>query len=344
MRRTHRRFTGMRSSVSPSAAVFDSPTHSSARCRRQPPGSRWRQTAYADAIVRACERIDRADRAPSLAQLAREAGLSPTQFRRVFAERTGLTPKAYSMARRSNRVRAALADGEGVTRALHAAGFGSSSRFYEHATSLLGMVPSSYRAGAPRERILFAVDRCSLGAIVVAATARGVCAVEFGSDRESLVRSLKRRFDRADFVEGDGAFGSLVAQVIAAVEEPARAIELPLDVRGTAFQHRVWTALRRIPLGSTRSYSQVAASIGAVKSVRAVAAACAANPAAIVVPCHRVIGADGSLTGYRWGVERKRELLDRERRDATLARRTPAPRRRATRRRRPIGAANARGD
>jgi AraC family transcriptional regulator of adaptative response/methylated-DNA-[protein]-cysteine methyltransferase len=199
-----------------------------------------------------------------------------------------------------------------VTEAIYGAGFNSNGRFYAVASDILGMMPANYRSGGERAVIRFAVGECSLGAVLVAATERGVCAILLGDDPEALVRDLEDRFPRGKLVGGDAAFEQLVAKVVGLVEAPALGLDLPLDVRGTAFQHRVWQALRSIPAGSTATYSEVATRIGSPSSVRAVAQACASNPVAVAIPCHRVVRTDGGLSGYRWGVERKRTLLERE--------------------------------
>ncbi len=225
---------------------------------------------------------------------------------------TGLTPKAYAAAHRARRVRRELERGATVTEAIYGAGYNSSGRFYEESNALLGMTPTTYRAGGADTAIRFAVGQCSLGAILVAASGRGVCAILIGDDPEPLARELQDRFPSAALIGGDAGFERLVATVVGFVEAPRLGLDLPLDVRGTAFQQRVWLALRQIPAGTTASYTEIAARIGAPKSVRAVAGACAANPLAVAIPCHRVVRYDGGLSGYRWGVERKRALLDRE--------------------------------
>jgi AraC family transcriptional regulator of adaptative response/methylated-DNA-[protein]-cysteine methyltransferase len=230
----------------------------------------------------------------------------------VFKAVAGVTPKAYANAHRAGRVREELARGAGVTAALYDAGFNSSSRFYETSDAILGMRPRDYRAGGPRAEIRFAVGQCSLGAILVAASDKGVCAIQMGEDAEALVRQLQDRFPRASLIGADADFEQLVAKVVGLVEAPGVGAELPLDVRGTAFQQRVWQALRQIPAGSTASYAEVARRIGEPRAVRAVAQACASNPLAVAIPCHRVVRTDGALSGYRWGVERKRALLQRE--------------------------------
>ena len=271
---------------------------------------------HAALVAQACRRIEAAEQPPSLDDLAMQAGLSPFHFHRVFKAATGLTPKAYAQAHRAKALRAGLARGNSsVTDAMFDAGFNANSRFYEHADAMLGMKPSQYRAGGLDARIEFAIGQCSLGAILVARSGRGVCAISLGDDAEALLHELQDRFPRAELVGGDASFERLVAQVVGLIEAPSIGIDLPLDVRGTAFQQRVWNALRKIPAGETASYAQIAQRIGSPKSVRAVAQACAGNTLAVAIPCHRVVRSDGALSGYRWGIERKRELLSRERAD-----------------------------
>lgn len=238
--------------------------------------------------------------------------MSPYHFHRVFKSVTGLTPKSYAVAHRARRAREKLAGGSTVTEAVFDAGFNSSGRFYESANQVLGMTPTDFRAGGANTEIRFAIGQCSLGAILVAQSRRGVCAILLGDDPEALLNDLQDRFPRATLIGGDREFEQLVARVVGFVERPELGLDLPLDIRGTAFQQRVWQALRKIPAGATRSYAEIARSIGAPGSVRAVAQACAANALAVAVPCHRVVRSDGSLSGYRWGVERKRALLARE--------------------------------
>jgi AraC family transcriptional regulator of adaptative response/methylated-DNA-[protein]-cysteine methyltransferase len=230
----------------------------------------------------------------------------------MFKAATGVTPKDYAAARRAAKVRQGLTSGSSVTEAIYDAGFNSSGRFYEKSTDMLGMTPSQYRDGGTNEEIKFAVGQTSLGAILVASSKKGVAAILLGDDPDKLVRALQDRFPRAHLVGGDQEYEALVARVVGFVEAPWTALDLPLDVRGTAFQHRVWRALQQIPVGATVSYAEIARRIGAPKSVRAVAGACAANNLAVAIPCHRVIRNDGSLSGYAWGVERKQLLLDRE--------------------------------
>ncbi len=224
-----------------------------------------------------------------------------------------MTPKAYAAAQRSNRVRTQLAKSQSVTAAIYDAGYNSNSRFYEKSPQLLGMTPSDYRAGGTNSRIRFALGECSLGSILVAASDIGICAIALGDEPERLARELQDRFPRAELIGGDSEFEQWVAKVVGFVEAPAIGLDLPLDMRGTAFQQRVWQALRQIPVGEKVSYADIAQRIGAPKAVRAVAGACAANTLAVAIPCHRVVRSDGGLSGYRWGVERKAELLRRER-------------------------------
>jgi len=283
-------------------------------CKRCRPDEPPREARHAALVAEACRAIEAAEAPPPLAALAARAGMSEAHFHRVFKAATGLTPAAYARARRAARVRAELADpAASVTAALYGAGFNSSGRFYEAADGMLGMTPGRYRAGGAGAEIRFAVGECSLGAILVAESDRGVCAVTLGDDPQALARELQDRFPRAELVGDDAEFERRIARVIGLVEAPALGLDLPLDVRGTAFQERVWQALRDIPAGETASYAAVAARIGAPKAVRAVARACAANPIAVAIPCHRVVRTDGALSGYRWGVERKRALLERER-------------------------------
>ena len=268
---------------------------------------------HAALVAQACRRIEAAEQPPSLDDLARQAGLSPFHFHRVFKAATGLTPKAYADAHRANAVRTSLARGSSsVTEAIFDAGFNANSRFYEHADAMLGMKPTQYRAGGVDARIEFAIGESSLGAILVARSQRGVCAISLGDDADLLLRELQDRFPRAELVGGDTGFERLVAQVVGMIEQPNLGIDLPLDVRGTAFQQRVWQALGQIPPGQTASYAQIAQRIGSPTSVRAVAQACASNTLAVAIPCHRVVRSDGALSGYRWGVARKRVLLARE--------------------------------
>jgi len=281
-------------------------------CKRCHPDEASIAERHADAVARACALIAGSEELPSLDELADAAGLSRFHFHRVFKALTGVTPKAYGEAHRAERLRGELDDGASVTEAIYGAGFGSNGRFYAVSNDRLGMKPSAYQKGGAGAAIRFAVGQTSLGAILVAATNKGVCAIQFGEDPDALVRGLQDRFPKAELIGGDADFEAMVAHVVGAVEGAADAGDLPLDIQGTAFQERVWRALRDIPKGATASYADIAARIGAPKAVRAVAQACAANPTAVVIPCHRVVRSDGALSGYRWGVERKRALLQRE--------------------------------
>ena len=280
------------------------------RCKPDQPALEKRQAAL---VARACRVMETAASTPNLAALAKGAGLSRHHFHRVFKAVTGLTPRAYAAAHRARRVRDTLRRSRTVTDAVYEAGFNSGGRFYATSERVLGMTPTEYRAGGSHAEIHFAVGECSLGSILVAQSAKGVCAILLGDDPDALVRDLQDRFPRAALVGGDERFERLVARVVGFVEAPALGLDLPLDVQGTAFQQRVWQALREIPPGTTVSYAEMAARIGSPASVRAVAQACAANRLAVAIPCHRVVKRDGALSGYRWGVERKRALLEKER-------------------------------
>jgi AraC family transcriptional regulator of adaptative response/methylated-DNA-[protein]-cysteine methyltransferase len=281
-------------------------------CKRCKPDQPPLAEQHAAKIAEICRLIEDAETVPGLEALASHAGLSPYYFHRVFKTVTGLTPRAYAAGHRAKRVRAELDRSHTVTAAIFEAGYSSNGRFYEKSDQVLGMTPSNYRAGGANMDIRFAIGECSLGSILVASSERGVCAILLGDDPDALARDLQDRFPRAHLIGGDKAFEQLVAKVVGFVEAPRLGLDLPLDVRGTAFQQRVWEALRRIPSGSTASYAEIANRIGAPKSVRAVAKACAANALAVAIPCHRVVKNDGALSGYRWGVERKRALLERE--------------------------------
>ncbi len=283
-------------------------------CRRCRPDQAPLAVRHAEIIACACRRIERAESMPALDELASEAGMSRFYFHRVFKQVTGVTPRAYAAAHRTRRVQRALRSGPSVTAAIYEAGYNSDGRFYADSPNTLGMKPSAFKAGGRQARIRFAVGECSLGSILVAATDKGVCSILLGDDPAPLVEEIQRRFPQAEIIGADREFERMVATVVGFVETPAAGLDLPLDIRGTAFQQRVWQALRRIPAGATASYSEIARRIGAPKSARAVAQACGANRLAVAIPCHRVVRNDGSLSGYRWGVERKRELLARERR------------------------------
>lgn len=295
---------------------FPSPEEAAAAgfrpCKRCKPDGPSPEMLDAAIVEKACRLIEASEEAPSLAELAEAAGLSPGYFHRVFRRVTGLTPKAYAAARRAERVREALGKDGSVTEAFYSAGFNSSGRFYEQAPGILGMTPGRYKTGGADEELRFAIGQSSLGAILVASSTKGVAAILMGDYPNVLVEDLQDRFPKARLVGGDEDYERFVARVVGLVETPHLGLDLPLDVRGTAFQQRVWQALREIPAGRTASYAEIAERIGARSSVRAVAGACAANNIALAIPCHRVVRTDGALSGYAWGVERKRTLIGRE--------------------------------
>lgn len=281
-------------------------------CKRCKPDQPALHDQHAQTVAALCHYIESMATPPTLAELARRAGLSPWHLHRIFRRVTGLTPRAYAEACRNRRLRAALEHDGSVTEAIFNAGYNANSRFYEHTDRILGMTPSDYRAGGANNTIRFALGECSLGSILVAASERGICAIFLGDDPQALAQELQDRFSAAQLIGADRDFEQLVAQVVGLVETPNLGLDLPLDIRGTAFQQRVWQALREIPGGETASYADIARRIGQPNATRAVAQACAANKLAVVIPCHRVVRTDGSLSGYRWGVERKRALLQRE--------------------------------
>jgi len=281
-------------------------------CKRCKPDQASLAELHAAKVAQACRLIEAAEEAPKLDALAETVGLSPYHFHRIFKQAVGVTPKAYAIAHRNKRVRAELPVSDTVTAAIYDAGFNSNGRFYANASDVLGMAPTDFREGGAGQEIRFAIPECSLGPVLIAASEKGVCAILFGDDPEELRRDLRDMFSRARLIGGDKSFEALTAKVVAFVENPAKSLDLPLDIRGTAFQHRVWDALRRIPVGSTASYAEIAKKIGAPKAVRAVARACATNRIAVAIPCHRVVRSDGGLSGYRGGIKRKRALLVKE--------------------------------
>jgi AraC family transcriptional regulator, regulatory protein of adaptative response / methylated-DNA-[protein]-cysteine methyltransferase len=305
-----------RMALAKNVRLHDSPAAARAAgfrpCKRCNPDGSSRDAENAALIAKACKMIEAGSEAPSLEALAAAVELSPGYFHRLFKAATGLTPKAYSSAHRSSRVRNALSGKSSITQAIYDAGFNSNGRFYENSAAILGMTPTQFRTGAADEEIHFAVGQSSLGAILVATSKKGVVSILMGEDPDALVRSLQDRFPKACLVGADKDYEQLIARVVGLVESPGSEADLPLDIRGTAFQQRVWQALRKIPAGRTATYSQIARRIGLPKAVRAVAGACAANNIALAIPCHRVIRNDGALSGYRWGVDRKRVLIDRE--------------------------------
>ncbi|MBI2801958.1 MAG: bifunctional DNA-binding transcriptional regulator/O6-methylguanine-DNA methyltransferase Ada [Gammaproteobacteria bacterium] len=281
-------------------------------CKRCQPRAGDLQSRHAASIAKACALIESAEDMPSLEAIAAVAGLSRYHFHRVFKQHMGVTPKAYASRTRGLRLAQEIHNGATITEAIYAAGFNSTARCYAQSSGLLGMRPSAFKAHGRGTVIRFAVGLCSLGSVLVAATKDGVCAIQFGDDAETLVRELQDRFKAAELIGADASFEEWVATVIGFIERPGSTMDLPLDIRGTAFQQRVWQALTKIPCGQTASYTEIATVIGQPSAVRAVALACAANPLAVAIPCHRVVRTDRALAGYRWGIERKRALLNRE--------------------------------
>jgi AraC family transcriptional regulator, regulatory protein of adaptative response / methylated-DNA-[protein]-cysteine methyltransferase len=282
-------------------------------CKRCHPNSTDCQDPQILVILRACKMIEEAEPAPKLKEMASQVGLSSFHFHRLFKKIVGVTPKQYAMESRLNRARSHLQQDLTVTEAIYNSGFGASSRFYEKSTAALGMRPSDYRNGAHDIHIHYTVVPSYLGWVVVAATEKGICAITIGDTPQEVEEDLYRRFPRATFKDPDPSFEGITAKVLAFLEAPhSRSVELPLDIQGTAFQQRVWLALQEIPPGSTASYAEIATRIGKPTAARAVARACAANPVAVAIPCHRVVRSDGKYGGYRWGIVRKRNLLERE--------------------------------
>jgi AraC family transcriptional regulator, regulatory protein of adaptative response / methylated-DNA-[protein]-cysteine methyltransferase len=281
-------------------------------CKRCRPGEAPPARANAEKVAAACRLIETTDETLKLDALAEAVGLSPYHFHRLFKAATGVTPKAYASAHRRSRVRDRLGKSGTVTEAIYDSGFNSNGRFYAGAVEALGMTPTDFRQGGRNQVLRYAIGACSLGQVLVAASQKGISAIMLGDDPEDLLRHLQGQFPRAQLISGDTSFERLVAKVIAFVDNPAKGLDLPLDVQGTAFQQRVWDALRRIPAGRTRTYTEIADEIGAPTAARAVAGACASNRIAVAIPCHRVVRSGGAISGYRWGVERKRALLDKE--------------------------------
>lgn len=281
----------------------------SKRLRRGEPSL---QQVYQEKIAEACRYIEQHDENVALADIAKHVGISSYHFHRLFKASTGLTPKAYANAQRNQRLHAHLNGAGRVTDAIFDAGFNSNSRFYETAPTLLGMKPKTWKAGGKGTKIYFALGICSMGDILVAQSEKGICAILLGDDANRLLQDLQDKFPQAELIGNNTEFEQLVSQVVGFVEAPEIGLNLPLDIRGTAFQQRVWQALRDIPVGTKVSYSDIAQQIGSPKAVRAVAGACAANMLAVAIPCHRVVRNDGALSGYRWGIERKQALLNKE--------------------------------
>ncbi|MCJ9429345.1 bifunctional DNA-binding transcriptional regulator/O6-methylguanine-DNA methyltransferase Ada [Kordiimonas marina] len=282
-------------------------------CKRCRPDSTPSWQARAAMVAEACRFIEDAETSPTLEDVAAHAGLSPHHFHRVFKEVTGVTPKAYATAHRTKAVKAGLKTGGTVTDAIYDAGYGASSRFYEKADGFLGMSPKAYKAGGKGQTVRYSIRPSALGRMLIAATDKGICMIQFGDDDTALTEALSHDFPDATLTAGDAVFDAWADAALALVETGAKPeAGLPLDIQGTAFQQKVWQALQAIPPGETASYKEVAEAIGDAKAVRAVARACASNRIAVAIPCHRVVRSDGGISGYRWGVERKRVLLSRE--------------------------------
>ena len=281
-------------------------------CKRCKPDQMGLAAENSLKIEKVCRLIERSELVLTLKHLAKQAEMSPFHFHRTFKSITGLTPTAYPKAHRNQRVRASLERSTTVTDAIYDAGFNSSGRFYETTNQVLGMTPTKFREGGSDTDIFFAIGKASLGSILVAQSNKGVCSILIGEDPEALIRDLQDQFPKANLIGDEAGYQELVAKVVGLIEQPGTSLDLPLDIRGTAFQQRVWNALQQIPPGTTATYTEIAKKIGMPKAVRAVAQACGANALAVAIPCHRVIKNDGSLSGYRWGVDRKRALLERE--------------------------------
>lgn len=280
-------------------------------CKRCKPNDVEPNEEKTQAIQHACALIERSKVPLSLEELSAAVDYSPAHFHRLFTQVVGVTPKAYAATHRANRVRCELLSDSTIAAAAYQSGYGTSSQFYEESDKILGMRPSEFRGGGKGVTIQAAVSVTSLGPILIAATDKGLCAIEFGDKPQEMLRRIRERFSSASFID-TGDFQSWVDQVVQFIDTPSDRFPLPLDIQGTAFQHRVWEAVRKIPIGSTATYSEIAKQIGIPKAARAVAKACASNQIAVAIPCHRVVRRDGKLGGYRWGIERKQALLDRE--------------------------------
>lgn len=282
-------------------------------CKRCRPDQTKPDAASVSLVVGACRIIEQAETPPPLKELAKQAGLSPSHFHRLFTKIVGLTPKQYGSTHQLQRFRTTILSGSSVTEAIYQSGFSSSSRAYEKSSSLPGLRPKDLKSGGKAITIQYGLSRCFLGWVIVGATDRGICSVEFGDSAHELPPLLKKRFPNALLKKGDEAFNTVLREVAAFIEAPSLDIQIPLDIQGTVFQKKVWDILRQIKPGETRSYSDIAEKIGSPRAVRAVAGACASNKIAVVVPCHRVVAKDGRISGYRWGVDRKKQLLENER-------------------------------
>lgn len=281
-------------------------------CKRCRPDDPVHSGIASDRVVATCRTIEQAEEAPSLEELASSVGLSPSHFQRLFTEHVGISPKQYAGAVRDSRVRKALEDGSPITQAIYDAGYGSASRFYERSGKVLGMPPNVYKKGGKGMMISYGVAQSFLGLIMAAFTENGICSIEFGESETALHEALISRFSEATILPGGPELETALSEVVAFIQSPEKGLDLPLDIQGTAFQQRVWRELQNIPAGETRTYSEVAESLGMPESVRAVASACARNRLAVVIPCHRVLRKGGELAGYYWGLERKKALLENE--------------------------------
>lgn len=281
-------------------------------CKRCKPEQLNPATQLANKIAAVCRWLEQSDSTHALDELAQRAEMSRFHFQRTFKKITGVTPKHYQQHLRQLRVQNALHDSPSITDAFYAAGYNSSGNFYRDSDAMLGMTPTQFRAGGDAIDIYLGTAHCDLGVLLIAATRNGICTIELGNDESTLIESIRLRYPRAHFIEMDTQTGQWLQQLVQWIKQPQQALQLPLDIQGTAFQRQVWDALRAIPLGVTASYTDIAARIGKPNAVRAVASACANNQLALIIPCHRVIRGNGELAGYRWGLERKRELLRRE--------------------------------
>jgi AraC family transcriptional regulator of adaptative response/methylated-DNA-[protein]-cysteine methyltransferase len=281
-------------------------------CKRCKSDQDTPQNRDAHLIAQACRLIENVAEIPSLETLAQSQNLSRYHFHRLFKSITNVTPRAYAIAHRAHKIRTGLTPQTSITDAIYQAGFNSSGRFYATSTAVLGMTATHFKNGGCSETLYYSIGACSFGSILVARSEKGICAILIHDDDQPLLADLQKRFPKATLIEDQDDFKHWLAQIVHFVEEPKKGLELPLDIRGTLFQQRVWQRLQKIPLGTTASYTDIATQLGDPKAVRAVASACAANPIALLVPCHRVVRSDGAISGYRWGVENKRMLIARE--------------------------------
>lgn len=281
-------------------------------CKRCKPGQMNAAEQLTETMAQICRLLEQNETTLTLDALAQHARMSRFHFQRTFKKMIGVTPKQYQQMLRAQRMRTTLNESASVTEALYAAGYNSSGHFYRESGAMLGMTPTEFRSGGETLEIQLGTARCDLGMVLIAATHNGICAIELGDDESTLIESMRLRYPRANLLMMNTQTAQWLQQVVRWIKQPQAALQLPLDIQGTAFQRQVWDALREIPPGQTRSYTDIAAQIGKPNAVRAVATACASNQLALTIPCHRVIRGNGELAGYRWGIERKRELLRRE--------------------------------